>query len=135
MTPDKAVDHAMNCLREATPGLPITKEGGNAQPRSASRWFTLGPITDCRTHATETAPGEIRLTVEIGLVTSIQASLTLDEERDTAILRDALNFYATHYGIGGPQRRRNLPPHRTEAGHPNCATCDGGGCPDCTDPA
>ena len=31
--------------------------------------------------------------------------------------------------------RRDLPQHRTEAGYPNCATCDGGGCPDCTDPA
>ena len=31
--------------------------------------------------------------------------------------------------------RWNLPPHRTEAGYPNCSTCDGGGCPDCTDPA
>ena len=30
---------------------------------------------------------------------------------------------------------RTLPLHRTEAGWPNCATCDGGGCPDCTDPA
>ena len=29
----------------------------------------------------------------------------------------------------------NLPLHRTEAGYPNCSTCDGGGCPDCTDPA
>lgn len=29
----------------------------------------------------------------------------------------------------------NLPVHRTEAGYPNCSTCDGGGCPDCTDPA
>lgn len=29
----------------------------------------------------------------------------------------------------------DLPPHRTEAGYPNCSTCDGGGCPDCTDPA
>ncbi|WGH20847.1 thioredoxin [Gordonia phage Commandaria] len=27
-----------------------------------------------------------------------------------------------------------LPAHRTEAGPRNCATCDGGGCPDCTDP-
>ena len=27
-----------------------------------------------------------------------------------------------------------LPLHRTEAGYPNCSTCDGGGCPDCTDP-
>lgn len=30
---------------------------------------------------------------------------------------------------------RTLPLHRTEAGYPNCSTCDGGGCPDCTDPA
>lgn len=29
----------------------------------------------------------------------------------------------------------DLPVHRTEAGYPNCATCDGGGCFDCTDPA
>lgn len=28
-----------------------------------------------------------------------------------------------------------LPIHRTEAGYPRCATCDGGGCPDCTDPS
>lgn len=27
-----------------------------------------------------------------------------------------------------------LPLHRTEAGWPRCATCDGGGCHDCTDP-
>lgn len=30
---------------------------------------------------------------------------------------------------------RPLPIHRTEAGYPNCSTCDGGGCLDCTDPA
>lgn len=30
---------------------------------------------------------------------------------------------------------KNLPIHRTEAGYPRCSTCDGGGCPDCTDPA
>jgi hypothetical protein len=30
---------------------------------------------------------------------------------------------------------RPLPIHRTEAGYPRCSTCDGGGCPDCTDPA
>ena len=32
-------------------------------------------------------------------------------------------------------RITGLPLHRTEAGYPNCATCDGGGCHDCTDPA
>ncbi|WP_411815529.1 hypothetical protein [Gordonia sp. SND2] len=30
---------------------------------------------------------------------------------------------------------RSLPITRTEAGWPNCATCDGSGCPDCTDPS
>lgn len=30
---------------------------------------------------------------------------------------------------------RPLPLHRTEAGYPRCSTCDGGGCPDCTDPS
>jgi hypothetical protein len=34
-----------------------------------------------------------------------------------------------------PPEVRPLPIHRTEAGYPNCSTCDGGGCPDCTDPA
>ncbi|PSL04095.1 hypothetical protein CLV30_10698 [Haloactinopolyspora alba] len=28
-----------------------------------------------------------------------------------------------------------LPANRTEAGWPRCATCEGGGCHDCTDPA
>lgn len=39
----------------------------------------------------------------------------------------------TLFGPGG--RFAELPLHRTEAGYPNCSTCDGGGCPDCTDPA
>ena len=34
-----------------------------------------------------------------------------------------------------PGKRFGLPLHRTEAGYPNCSTCDGGGCLDCTDPA
>jgi hypothetical protein len=34
-----------------------------------------------------------------------------------------------------PAETRGLPLHRTEAGWPRCSTCDGGGCPDCTDPA
>ena len=106
MTPatvTEAVDHAMNCLRDATPGLTITKEGDNTGHRHASHWFALGPIAGCHAHATELAPDEVNLFVEIGLVTSIQVSLTLDEERDTAILRDAVNFFANHYGIGGNQ--------------------------------
>lgn len=31
--------------------------------------------------------------------------------------------------------RQPLPLHRTEASTLGCSTCDGGGCPDCTDPA
>lgn len=38
-------------------------------------------------------------------------------------------------GGGGLPRHLPLPIHRTEAGCPNCSTCDGGGCLDCTDPA
>jgi hypothetical protein len=33
------------------------------------------------------------------------------------------------------EKSGTLPLHRTEAGYPNCSTCDGGGCPDCTDPS
>ena len=33
------------------------------------------------------------------------------------------------------QTAATLPLHRTAAGWPHCSTCDGGGCPDCTDPA
>ena len=36
------------------------------------------------------------------------------------------------WGVGDAA---SLPIHRTEAGYPHCSTCDGGGCPDCTDPA
>ena len=35
----------------------------------------------------------------------------------------------------GSGKRFDLPIHRTEAGYPNCSTCDAGGCLDCTDPA
>lgn len=39
-------------------------------------------------------------------------------------------------GVGPYEREAGaLPIHRTEAGYPRCATCDGGGCADCTDPA
>jgi hypothetical protein len=39
------------------------------------------------------------------------------------------------YGANPYLKVEALPLHRTEAGYPNCATCDGGGCLDCTDPA
>ena len=47
----------------------------------------------------------------------------------------ALMLAAADYAEGHASDRRDLPLHRTEAGYPNCSTCDGGGCPDCTDPA
>lgn len=48
--------------------------------------------------------------------------------------------HSTGTDTGGPCCQccydvQRLPIHRTEAGWPRCATCDGGGCPDCTDPA
>lgn len=42
---------------------------------------------------------------------------------------------AAPWQLPGFEHKAELPIHRTEAGWPNCATCDGGGCPDCTDPA
>ncbi|AYB70538.1 hypothetical protein HOU24_gp56 [Corynebacterium phage SamW] len=103
MTPDKAVDHAMDCLRDATTGLTITKEYESSNGRGVCQWFTLGPITNCNAHATETALDKISLTVQIGIVTSVRVSLTLDEGRDTAILRDAVNLYVNHYGMEADQ--------------------------------
>lgn len=102
-TAAEAVDHAMDCLRDATTGLAITKEYEYSGDHGFAQWFTLGPIVNCHAHASESAPGKINLAVEIGIVTSVQVSLTLDEERDTAILRDAVNLFANHYGIGGNQ--------------------------------
>ena len=102
MTPDKAVDHAMNCLRDATTDLTITKGYEKSSDRSVCQWFTLGPITNCRAHAIDHI-GRITLAVQIGIVTSVQVSLTLDAERDTSILRDAVSLFATHYGMEADQ--------------------------------
>ena len=102
-TAAEAVDHAMTCLRDATTGLTITEDGCITSPGHSAQWFTLGPITNCYAHATETALDKISLTVQIGIVTSVRVSLTLDGGRDTAILRDAVNLFANHYGIGGNQ--------------------------------
>ena len=40
----------------------------------------------------------------------------------------AASLFAPGKRFGPP-----LPLHRTEAGYPHCSTCEGGGCPDCTD--
>lgn len=58
-------------------------------------------------------------------------TLEPDEARDTAYAMLAAANHAEEHA----DDRWNLPLHRTEAGYPNCSTCDGGGCPDCTDPA
>jgi hypothetical protein len=42
---------------------------------------------------------------------------------------------ALNGGDDGQDDQRTLPLHRTEAGWPNCSTCDGGGCYDCTESA
>lgn len=57
--------------------------------------------------------------------------LTPQQARDLALALLAAANYAEEHA----NDRWNLPLHRTEAGYPNCSTCDGGGCPDCTDPA
>jgi len=49
------------------------------------------------------------------------------EDRNAGMARFVAASTLTH--------ARPLPIHRTEAGYPRCATCDGGGCFDCTDPA
>ncbi len=49
--------------------------------------------------------------------------------------RDRQVRRALRAALGGEATPRPLPIHRTEAGYPNCSTCDGGGCLDCTDPA
>lgn len=52
-------------------------------------------------------------------------------------LRDSrrVSRFSHHAGDDDNETPTPLPIHRTEAGYPNCSTCDGGGCPDCTDPA
>lgn len=56
---------------------------------------------------------------------------------------EGFSYCHEHFGIAWTvirqmtcdRRPAPLPLHRTEAGYPRCATCDGGGCLDCTDPA
>lgn len=45
------------------------------------------------------------------------------------------NFRGVMLPEDSPSSPPSLPLHRTEAGTIRCATCDGGGCPDCTDPS
>lgn len=47
--------------------------------------------------------------------------------------QDKLWHFGKTFHLWSDFRERSLPLHRTEAGWPRCATCDGGGCPDCTD--
>ena len=58
--------------------------------------------------------------------------LATGQERPVALTERKVR-YVTEWGP--VSKWPDLPMHRTEAGWPNCATCEGGGCPDCTDPA
>ena len=58
--------------------------------------------------------------------------LAVGQERPVAPTEREVR-YVTEWGP--VSKWPDLPMHRTEAGWPNCATCEGGGCPDCTDPA
>ena len=102
ITLDQAVDHAMDCLRDATTGLTITRSNRNTGKDFVCQWFTLGPIPDCHVQATDVRY-YITLFVALGNHPVVQVSLTLDPGRDTALIRDVVNFYADHYGIGGAQ--------------------------------
>ncbi len=62
-----------------------------------------------------------------------QAGLLATGQERPVTLTERKVRYVTEWGPAS--KWPDLPMHRTEAGWPNCATCDGGGCPDCTDPA
>lgn len=102
ITLDQAVDHAMDCLRDATTGLTLTRSDRIAGSNHVFQWFTLGPITGCWAYATDVRD-YLNLFVTLGSYPNVQVSLTLDPGRDTALIRDVVNFYADHYGIGGNQ--------------------------------
>lgn len=70
-------------------------------------------------------------------ICSCGASITFPTDVTREFLDD---WRANHRHDPAPEHvlirdwRDSLPLHRTEAGYPRCSTCDGGGCPDCTDP-
>ena len=68
-----------------------------------------------------------------GWGTKQQAERNADDWKDDGYTTRIVRRYVTEPEAA--DARWNLPSHRTEAGFPNCSTCDGGGCPDCTDPA
>lgn len=69
-------------------------------------------------------------------LTAIRARLVIKKMNDRNVYED---YKSARDRLLAAQRAYedewDLPMHRTEAGYPNCATCDGGGCYDCTDPA
>ncbi|AXH49797.1 thioredoxin domain [Gordonia phage Pleakley] len=97
---------------------------------------------------------DLRLFLEEHMVSSTPAILLIRKGNQEAMITGAIPFDRLKSAIDDlctnrPQDRiddmiaemeaagpvPDLPLHRTEAGHPDCSTCDGGGCPDCTDPA
>lgn len=90
-------------------------------------------------------------TVHVLPVNDLMGHVEIDDECPCgpdveAVFRDdgTNGWLIIHHSLDGRERHEDslgaacaapLPPHRTEAGYPNCSTCDGGGCLDCTDPA
>ena len=71
-------------------------------------------------------------------VREARAEAAADAYADVMRLAADRSMACRRVAIEEPAGRRStmsLPIHRTEAGYPNCSTCDGGGCHDCTDPA
>ena len=78
-------------------------------------------------------PTPHRCSCTSGWGTKQRAELTAAAWKDDGYATRIIRRYVTTPEAA--DARWNLPSHRTEAGYPNCSTCDGGGCPDCTDPA
>lgn len=57
------------------------------------------------------------------------------ESGESRCMCDAIRIIEALDGLTVAPPLMELPLHRTEAGWPNCSTCDGGGCHDCTEPA
>ncbi|AET09800.1 hypothetical protein [Gordonia phage GTE5] len=97
---------------------------------------------------------ELRMFLEKHMVSSTPMIMLVRRGESTTTISGAIPFDRLHAAIDElmtdtPQDRLLdayaeaeaqiafpvLPAHRTQAQYHTCATCDGGGCPDCTDPA
>ena len=147
-------EHVATILKRALPPLPVdgmskftrTPEGAcdpGAPVRDATHLLTTGEpcCSSCRRRAVVVGGvwvhegAEVRDTdmnaAETAALGDLLSRYTRDEVPFSAVCAHVEDLIATR--VTSPERP--LPLHRTEAGYPNCSTCDGGGCPDCTDPA